>query len=61
MAHLTEELDRWEGRHENSGEEVGGGESNRECFFFLYKKYEWHLLQKNLSGGRGGTMCYTFV
>ena len=44
MANLTEELDRWDGRHESSGEGVGGDENQKEdAFFIVYKKYEWHL------------------
>ena len=33
----------------------------KEWYFCLYEKYEWHLQQKNLPGGRGGTMSYTLV
>ena len=33
MANLTEELGRWEGRHESSGEGVGGKENQTENAF----------------------------
>ena len=36
MANLTEELDRWEGRHESSGEGVGGTRIKNRMPFFLY-------------------------
>ena len=36
MAHLTEELVRWEGRHESNGEGVGGtGIKKRMSFFCI--------------------------
>ena len=37
MAPVTEELARWEGRHESSGEGVGGGARiKRRILFLLY-------------------------
>ena len=44
MAPVTEELARWEGRHESSGEGVGGTRIKKRIpFVFVYKKYEWHI------------------
>ena len=36
MASLTEELARWEGRHESNGEGVGGTRIRKRIPFLLY-------------------------
>ena len=38
MAPVTEELARWEGRHESSGEGVGGTRIKKRMPLFLYIK-----------------------
>ena len=57
MAHLAEELDRWEGRYESSGEEVGGEENQTEnAFSFCIRSMNGTSYRKTCQVG-GEAQC----